>query len=221
MSKKLVMALDESGSFGTKGNYFVIAGIITDNAKPLQNVMRRSAKATKEKFPEFQDHTEIKAAHSYLVIRDYFLRRICSKDIEIRYIVADKRHVFQRLLDDQNVFYNYMLKLLIMPIVRTKKIDELEILIDRRSIKVASGNSFEDYIKAEIWGELGSKMDITVRYPESHASKLVQAADFVAHSVYCNYEYEKDHCYQLMQPKIVVGERFPRHAFGTPKVVAI
>ena len=126
MGEKIFLSLDESGNLGRKGKYFTIACIETNNTKPLNNVMKKATLKVKQNFPRFEGCREIKCSEANPVIKDYILRKITSKDnSSIRYIVADKEHVKSELLGDENLLYNFMLQLLIAPIARRKKVDEL------------------------------------------------------------------------------------------------
>lgn len=215
MTNKVCISFDESGNFGTKGRYFTIAGIISkDSNKPLKRVMKRATLKTKKQFEKYKDVDEVKASDSYPCIKEYFLRKIVSKDITIRYVVCDLHHTMERLLKDENVLYNYLLQFLIIPEAADKSITELEINIDKRTIKVNSVNSFEDYIKTKLIGEHGLDIKITVNYMESQNCYAVQAADFVANAVNSMYEWNHYYYYDLISEKCVQRERFPRHKFG-------
>lgn len=222
MADKVILNLDESGNLGKQGKYFTIACIETTNLKPLNNVMKKAILKTKREFPEFKRYREIKASDSNPPIKDYFLRKIVSKDnINIRYIVSDKEHVKKELLDDENLLYNYMLQYLVVPVATRKEVKELEINIDKRTIKVKSINSFEEYIKIKLNYEMNLGVKVKVNYLESHNSYAIQASDFVANVVNAKYEHNYDYYYDLLQDKIIQSERFPYRLFGTNKVINI
>lgn len=214
MSEKIYLYLDESGNLGMEGKYFTIAAIETTNSKPLNNVVKKSILKTKNTFIKFKDSNEIKASDSSPIIKDYFLTKIASKDINVRYITSDKRHVKKALLDDENLFYNYMLKFLIVPVAKKSGLKKLIIQLDKRSIKVKSANSFEDYINLVLRYELNLDIEIIVEYFESHNSYAIQAADFVANAIYTKYEYGYDYYYDLISNKIIDCIHFPRWKFG-------
>ncbi|MCJ7839991.1 DUF3800 domain-containing protein [Lederbergia sp. NSJ-179] len=220
MGDKITLNFDESGNLGKKGRYFAIACIEMTNTKPLHNVMKNKAiLKTKRKFPEFEKFDEIKASDAYPAIKDYFIRRIASKDLKIRYIVADLQHVKKQLLEDENLLYNFMLKFVIEPVAKRKGLKQMSINIDKRTIKVQSINSFENYIKIRLNYELNLDIRIDVNYLESQNSYGIQAADFIANSVYAKYEFGNDYYYNLFKHKIVQSELFPRKFFGQSKVV--
>lgn len=217
MNDQIYLYLDESGNLGSDGRYFTIAAIETENPKPLSNVMKKTILRTKTKFERFKDVKEIKASESNPIIKDFFLRRISSKqNINIRYIVSDKKHVKKQLLEDENLLYNYMLKFLIVPVAKKRGLKRLIIILDKRSIKVKSANSFEDYINIILRFELNLDIEIVVKYLESHNSYAIQAADFIANAVYINYEFENNYFYELIAQKIAFGDRFPNNNFGKP-----
>ncbi|MCP1185105.1 DUF3800 domain-containing protein [Paenibacillus sp. 1781tsa1] len=216
----MILNFDESGNLGTGGRYFIIAAIcVKDNISPLKNVIKKAVLKTKETFPNYSDVNEIKASHSTQIIKDYFLNKIVSKDIEIKYIVADKLHVKKALLQDENLLYNYMLQILISPIAQNKSTKDLFINLDQRSIKVNSLNSFSEYIKLELIYKKDLNINIDVKYYESQNSYAIQAADFVANAIYSKYEKNEDYFYNIIKPKITNIELFPRGSFGTDKVV--
>lgn len=213
---KVILNFDESGNLGKKGRYFTIACVETNNAKPLKNVMKKSILKTRRKFDKYKDYKEIKASESNPVIKDYFLRKIASKDIQIRYVVADLWHTDKKLIEDENLLYNYMLHFLITPVAKKESVDQLEINIDERTIKVNSVNSFRDYIRIKLNYELNLDVDVEVNYFESHNSYAIQAADFIANTVNAYYEYKNNRLhYQIIENKIFQHELFPRSKFGS------
>jgi hypothetical protein len=220
MGDKVVLNFDESGNMGKQGKYFTIACIEMTNTKPLSNVMKKAVLKTKNQFLKYSSYQEIKASESYPMIKDYFLRKISSKDIKIRYIVADLEHVKKELLEDENLLYNFMLQFLIVPVARQKSVSDLVINLDKRTIKVKSTNSFEEYIKLKLKYEMNLDINITVNYVESHNSYAIQAADFVANAINTKYEYGFSLYYDLINDKVRQRELFPRKFFGQSKVVS-
>lgn len=219
MSDSIYLYLDESGNLGSGGRYFTIAAVETDNPKPLSNIMKKTILKTKTKFERFKDVNEIKASESNPIIKDFFLNRIASKEnIHIRYIVSDKKHVKKDLLDDENLLYNFMLKFLIVPVAKRQGLKRLIIILDKRSIKVKSANSFEDYINIILRFELNLDIEIVVKYLESQNSYAIQAADFIANAIYTKYEFENEYFYKLVNHKITYDNRFPYKNFGKPYI---
>ena len=83
------------------------------------------------------------------------------------------------------------------------------ITLDKRSIKLKSENSFEDYINIILRFDMGFDLDITVSYIESQHSYLIQAADFVSNAIYSRYEYGYDYFMNILVPKVIDEIHFP------------
>ena len=136
---------DESGNLGTKGRYFVIACIDTMDYKSLHNIMHRKLGLAKKKFTELAKlHShEIKAKEAYPCVKYHILECIATKDVKISYIVADLSHTKPNLLEDKNIFYNFLMKLLLDSIISEKDNNTtINIICDNKTTKVASANSF-------------------------------------------------------------------------------
>jgi len=212
------LIFDESGNMGKSGRYFVISCIDTRSYKALHNIMKRKLKEAKLKFPELDNNSnELKSSVAYPAIKYHIVESIAKKDLTISYIVADLNHVRESLLKEKNLLYNYMMKLLLENLISNE--DEgsrLNILCDNHTTKVASTNSLSDYIKATFLYEKGIDMELNIRLIDSDASDafVIQAADFIANSIYSYYEYDKSHNYEVIKPRINVIERFPRQKFG-------
>lgn len=210
MNQNLYLYLDESGNFGSAGRYFTIAAIETNNPKPLQNVMKRTVLKAKKRFPKYAKMNEIKASHSSPIVKEYFLRKIVSKtNLSIRYVAMDKHFVRDELLDDENLLYNYLLKYLIVPVVTKNNPSRLAITLDKRSMKLKSENSFEDYINIILRFDMGYDLDIVVNYVESQNSYLIQAADFVSNAIYTRYEFGYEYFMNILMPKVVDEIHYP------------
>lgn len=220
MGDKIILNFDESGNLGKKGRYFTIACVeMKTSTKSLSNVMKKAVLKTKRTFSNFEKYDEIKASDSYPAIKDYFLRKIASKDLSIRYIVADLHHVKNNLIQDENLLYNFMLKFIIEKIARNKGLKHLVINLDKRTIKVESINSFEGYIKIKLNYELNLDVNVEVNYIESQNSYAIQAADFIANAIYSKYEYGNELYYDIIKHKVVQNELFPKRFFGQSKIV--
>lgn len=228
MSAKRIrtIAFDESGNLGSDGRYFVIACVDTYNEKSVHNIMKKKIGQAKKIFPDIKcGSNEIKAANAYPAVKHHILECIASKDVTISYIVADLHHVYSYLLDDENCFYNYLMKLLLDSIITSKdRNSRIKLKLDNRTIKVKSINSFADYIKIHLNYERLLNLDLTVEYINSDAKNgyIIQAADYVANAIYSYYEHDYKMYYDLIANKIDAIQKFPKGKFGKElKVVSI
>ena len=212
------LIFDESGNLGLDGRYFVIACIDTKMSKSLHNVMKNKLRQAKKLFSELTKHAhEVKANEAYPCVKYHILESIASKDLSISYIVADLRHTDENLLRDKNIMYNYLMKLLISKLVdENDRNKRLNIICDKKTTKVASTNSFSDYIKLYLNYECEYNIDLNVLYLDSDAGDayIVQAADYVANAIYTQYEYDNTVYSNCIQNKIRVRNQFPRGQFG-------
>ena len=214
--KEYFMYFDESGNLGTSGKYFVIACIITENRKALHNTMKKTLKKIKSDYhnAKFDGH-ELKANKATKEIKSFVLNRISKNNLEISYIVAEKQHVQEQLIKDQNRFYNFLLKILLDQHKEKFKENKINLILDNKTIKVKSLNSFEDYINIHINYELGLNSDIIVEYKDSksHDAYNIQAVDYIANVIYSHYEYNLDIYMPIIKNKIKVIEEFPKFKF--------
>ena len=210
---------DESGNLGTKGRYFVIACIDTMDYKSLHNIMHRKLGLAKKKFTELAKlHShEIKAKEAYPCVKYHILECIATKDVKISYIVADLSHTKPNLLEDKNIFYNFLMKLLLDSIISEKDNNTtINIICDNKTTKVASANSFSEYIKLHFIYEKGYDIILNIEYLDSDAKNAypVQAADYVANALYGWYEYGDKLYYNRFKSKIKNALKFPHGNFG-------
>lgn len=211
------MYFDESGNLGKKGKYFVIACILTKHPKKLHNTMKKTLKKIKKDNPEliFDGH-ELKANRASKKAKEFIINRICSNDIEISYIVAEKRHIEAQLIKDQNRLYNFMLKILLDNYKHVFRENKVNLILDNKSIKVKSLNSFEDYINLHINYELRLKSEINVEYRDSKAGNAfnIQAVDYIANATGSYYEHNVNTYMPIMRKRIKKIEEFPSCKFS-------
>ena len=210
---------DESGNLGSNGRYFVIACIDTTNFKSLHNIMKRKILEAKKVFPELANihSNEIKANEAYPAIKHHILECVVSKDIKISYIVADLNYTKPYLLKDKNIFYNFLMKLLLDSIISKKDNGtKINILCDNKTTKVASANSFSDYIKIHFIYEKSYEIELNIEYFDSDANNAysVQAADYIANALYSKYEFGANLYYDVINSKIENCLTFPIKNFG-------
>jgi hypothetical protein len=96
---------------------------------------------------------------------------------------------------DKNIFYNYVLGLLL----KTEIVhhNEVEIILDKRTIKVSHGESFPDYIKTEIWSQ-GLDISISCNFVESTKNKMIWFADWYANFIWRKHEDNESSSYDLL-----------------------
>ncbi len=207
---------DESGNMGQNGRYFVISCIETDKYKSLYNIMHKKINIAKLQFPELNVHkNEIKAKDAYPAIKDHLLECIVRKDLKIHYIVADLKFINQKLLNDKNILYNYLIKILLDRILKDSN-NKINIIFDNHSTKVLSTNSLFDYLKIFFIYEKGYNIDLNLQFCDSDSKRgyCIQAIDYVANAIYSKYEFNFNNYYIIISKRIDQRVEFPYQNFG-------
>ena len=127
--------------------------------------MKKKLGVAKQLFQELAclHSNEIKAKDAYPCIKYHILETIARKELSISYIVADLKYIKPALLEDKNILYNYLMKILIDSLVsESDNSTILNIICDNHTTKIASGNSFEEYIKLHL---IYGKRQIFLRIP--------------------------------------------------------
>lgn len=227
--KEYYMYFDESGNLGKDRKYFVISCILTSNPKELENIMKKTLLRVKKSYPNLKFNAyELKANAANRDARINILSNISKKNVEISYIVADKDNVYDYLFKDKNILYNYLLKVLLNNYTylfrkASKEGARINLILDNRTIKVASKNSFSDFIKYHFIYENNINVDINVEYRDSNAKNAynVQAADYAAHALYSYYEFDNSTYYNCFKSKIKHSELFPINKFAKKEYAII
>jgi hypothetical protein len=192
--------LDESGDLGWSfdrpiGNggssrYVTIAGLIVEDT--LLNHIHRIIVELYRKY-NLTPGIEKKGANFSSNEAAFIIRRLqkLSQDstlFRIISITARKENAGAPLRRDSNIFYNYLLNVLLAD--QLKNADMVHITLDNRAVKVGSDNSFEDCLKTKCWGELAMQTNISVRYDNSDQNYGIWIADWIANFVWRHYEKE-------------------------------
>lgn len=207
---------DESGNLGQSGRYFVISCIETDYYKSVYNLMHKKINQAKKVFPELSIHNnEIKAKDAYPMVKYHILECLTSKNIKIHYIVADLLHIDKKLLDEKNIFYNYLIRLLLDKIIDSNS-SKVNIIFDNHSTKVSSKNSLFEYLKIHFIYDKNFNIDFNLQFCDSDSNNgyCIQAIDYIANAIYSKYEYTYFEFYNIIEDKVINKMEFPYNDFG-------
>ena len=206
--KKTFIYLDESGDLGfNKGSskYFVIFFIAMNVKTNL--ILKRKIKKIKKKHKIGKD-VEIKGNKSNHSLRTDVLNEICSLPIEIYSITTKKQGINKSLRKDTNIFYNYMVNLILVPYIEQSKISNLCLIADLRINKVSKGMRFGDYLKYKLFFENKLyKIKLDIKYLDSFSSYGLQAVDFIANSIFKSYEQANDRYRIALKGSIIEDKR--------------
>lgn len=209
----MVIYIDESGNLGRDGKYFVITALIPTKPKRIKNLVRSGFSKYSKDNQSLTD--ELKGSLLTFPQRQDFLARLCSKDdFRCSYIVADKHHLYPKILSDKNICYNYLAAHLLKPLLRNAS-DDVNVIFDNHTTKVTSINSLADYIKLEAYSRWGFKNNLNIEYKDSRNYLNLQAVDVLSNTVYGKYHHNNLHHYSTLLPYFGHKIRFPYQKFGT------
>lgn len=212
--RQVNIALDESGNFGKEGDYIVVGGIQYTNSKPIKNFMKKQELKFREMYPVFENK-EIKHTNAYPAMRHHYINNIVKKSEFIHYCVSNKRKVDNGMLNDENILYNYMVYRIVYRVIyKNPDLKELNLLLDNRTTKITRRRSLNDYIKAKVYFDI-ERPDITINIDmlDSVNSRVIQAADFIAGSIYQYYTHNNELCYNIFREKLDCAYRYPYNDF--------
>ena len=196
----MTVFLDESGDLGwlldkpyMKGgssNYITIAGIAVEknDMKSLASLVNGFIFKHKLNLDNETKGSSIRNDEATLIVED-----LVSQPLQIISITANKRNVNERLRRDKSIFYNYMLNNPLVDLLHQH--NEIEIIVDERTIRAGSRNSFEDCLRAKCWGELQLNTNIACRYQESHKNPGIWLADWLSNFIWRHYERNMSDAY--------------------------
>lgn len=170
--------IDESGDtgcFGSAIKYFVIAIVIFDNVKNMQNIQ--------QKIEEFKNLENLKNELHFCKtpdnIKDKFFNFIKNCDFKAKAICVNKQELYSEFLtSNPDKLYNYVLKLLLDSLNVN---DKLKIILDGKGNKKLE-KQLKNYLKTN------SKLQIEkIKTKDSRNDLLLQLADMVASSIGHSY----------------------------------
>ena len=212
--RKHFIFLNESGLIreNSSDKYFIIGGFIAEEYTLLKKKYKQSTLKIKQK-REIPLENELKAIHMKSGDKRFILEEI-QKDSKFKFIgIMVEKDKLQKLVEKVNVFYNYLIKLLIDFLIDNNEIsefDELNISIDKRSIKVSSLNSLSDYLEIYYEYEKKFELKLKVEYLDSHDNYNIQIADLLCNTLWVKYSFpETDGVSDKIDFKRVLLKEFP------------
>lgn len=211
--------LDESGDLGWKftkpyrhggsSRYLTIATLCVE--KERFNIPRRLIKDVYEKF-KWPTRKEYKWVDMSADARIYFaekaVKMLTSESGNVRYraIVVNKQRVQSHIRTDSNKLYNYMIGLSLLNEMALHELAEL--YPDERAVKVASGNSLNDYLQMQLLFEKKVQTTLVTRNSDSSKERNIQFADMLAGVVQSHYEDGNSDPWNILSPVVQVDRLF-------------
>ena len=223
--KTVKVYLDESGQMhkNSNCNYFAIGGYMcfpNDDIK-INNEFKRKNKEFKDRRKQLDSTFDMK-----IEIKSYNYSQ--EERVEIINLVQDYNSfigiskIFKKLemkkeIVDENLFYNYSVKILFLDLIKTNIMDYdcedeylIELNLDNRSVKLRNQNNLEAYLNTEF---ILTNFKFKVKYYDSRTNYKIQLADIIVNSIYNNYK-EPELVYEIiksMKPKKFKFTSFPNN----------
>lgn len=182
--------LDESGNIhkNSSDRFFVIGGIYTNNYTDIKKSYVEINKELKEKL-NMDFETELKA--NYLNMEEKMDIVIKLQEMDGMYIVGiivDKDRIGIEI-DETHLYYNYVIRKLVdfmiaKRMIKTGSGEQLQINVDRTSMKIEDINSLEMYLKTHYNIEKAMRFKLDVSYWDSRKNYMVQIADIMCNTIW-------------------------------------
>lgn len=223
--KTVKVYLDESGQMhkNSNCNYFAIGGYMcfpNDDIK-INNEFKRKNKEFKDRRKQldstFDMKTEIKSYNYSKEERVKIINLVQDYNSFIGISKIFKKLEMKKEIVDENLFYNYSVKILFLDLIKTNIMDYdcedeylIELNLDNRSVKLRNQNNLEAYLNTEF---ILTNFKFKVKYYDSRTNYKIQLADIIVNSIYNNYK-EPELVYEIiksMKPKNFKFTSFPNN----------
>ena len=113
---------------------------------------------------------------------------------------------------DPNKLYNYMIQMALLKHVA--QYDEVNLIRDNRTVKVASGNSLIDYLQTYMWFELKASTALFDVPLDSKSTRKLIFIDWMNNIIWGRYEDENNRAYNILKPHLRERKLFFRKKAG-------
>ena len=206
--------IDECGDLGfspKSTSYFVVAYLVLEYPFDIEIIIKRLLKRLHKSRKYARGANELKFSKSSHYVRRKVLGKICKSNVEIGFVILEKKKVKPRLRQKRNVLYNYVIVNTTMPKILPylERSGRLSIVVDK-SLPRSSREAFNGYAKSKatwIWRfRLGASVktlrNIEVLHENSQNSSCLQAVDFLAGSCFHKYEFSNNSYYDIIKNKV-------------------
>lgn len=208
-NKQLQIYIDESGSMGLEINrpYFIICALILENSqmKPIKNVVKRISEEIFYKRELKELHANDMSFEEKVMAFNY----IKELDFYISYLIINKDNINQHFFQNKDIYFNYMIYLLLEKLFKKPDILHIYITIDNRNLKVTSVDSLQDYLNIELIKNDSYDKNIHVKYDDSENNRYLQIVDILANTVFAKYNFNKTYFYDQVSDKILHNVFYP------------
>ncbi len=202
--------IDESGDIGfseKSTRYYIVACLETRQPDELSAALKRARKKLGKKLKNIPEFKFSQSSHK---VRCIVIEELLKKEWEFSAVVLDKTTVYDHLRDHKQIIHNYITGFIVE--VLPLNHDKLILMVDK-SFRRDAINEFNGYLRKKVnwitWERGIDPPALDIRHDRSENHAGLQAADFVAGSLFSKYERGNDFYYKLIEPrKKVLKVRF-------------
>lgn len=123
-----------------------------------------------------------------------------NQDIKISYITVKKENVLSHIRTDNNIIYNYMIRLALLKQIET--FEEVNLIRDNKVVKIKSCNTLINYLQTELYFTHASKTKLYDIPSDSKSVKNLIFIDWINNLIWNNYEDNNQAAYDILRTHI-------------------
>jgi len=206
--------LDESGCTGCKfdapylkggSSRFLVLGFVIvedQNEHLLKRACRKIYKARKVDFKERELKGHQLDNSAACQVGNIMRKFAVKEDFFPGYIMVRKENATPGLQTKGNLLYNYAAKIGLMDFI--VKQNKVQLIADKRSLKIAARYSMGDYLQTVASFHCESNVDLTITYEESQNHEGLQLADWISNFVWRRFENEQRDPYNTLYKNMLI-----------------
>jgi len=199
--------LDESGDLGFNfkkrktSEFFIITCLFIKDKRPLEKIIKKTHSELKKKYKR-----RFGVLHSFKekpITRRRLLKRLREKECVVMTIYLNKKKVYTKFHDQKQVFYNYVVNILLDRIYSKKLVSTkglIKLIASRRETNKFLNDNFKRYLNQQVKNIHRAKIEIEIKTPSGE--KSLQAVDFISWAIFRKYEHKDSSYYNLIKNKI-------------------
>lgn len=194
--------LDEAGNLtDSKDDYFTLVGVFTSNPKPLRKLIQRTRRAKLSPRGR-RKNPEIKASKATDKYKKYLYERLTKlQNFEVFGLYLKVSDIPSHMRGKEGLIYLRMTEEL-LKLGSVEKYDNVNLIMDRRSLKGITQNAFNTAIYEEFAASFKRPKLFNVYHIDSQKDKGIQICDFVIHAIYQKYQRQNADWYKIIENKI-------------------
>lgn len=210
----MTIYLDESGCTGFKfdapylnggSSRFLVLGFVMVSDEGRSGLIRACRKAYSNNKKDFKKEElkgqSLKSSKADQVAR-LISKYVKKGDISIGYIAIKKDNANEGISRVNNLLYNYAVNLALSEFI--SKYEKVELIVDKRSMKIAAKYGLFDYLRTQINIEMESLVRLEFKQADSREYEGLQLADWIANFVWRRFENEQRDPYNLLYREFTI-----------------